>query len=95
MLVSKSVIHPTALTIDFAMENTIYWADHSLNTIEMIKPDGSGRTIVLRGDSVDRPSSLDVFESTLYWISTGINNSSMSKSLQKVFSSINLIFTTN
>jgi len=71
VLVSKSVIHPTALTIDFAMENTIYWADHSLNTIEMIKPDGSGRTIVLRGDSVDRPSSLDVFESTLYWISTG------------------------
>lgn len=65
------LVHPTALTIDFAMENTIYWADHSLSTIEMMKRDGSGRAVVVRGDTVDRPSSIDVFESTLYWISTG------------------------
>merc|ERR1712071_457694 len=71
VLVSKSLIHPTALTIDFAMDNTIFWVDHSLATIEMMKADGSGRTTVLRGDSVGRPTSLDVFESTLYWVSTG------------------------
>lgn len=53
------------------MDNTIFWADHTLSTIEMMKRDGTGRTTVLRGDNIDRPSSLDVFESTLYWISTG------------------------
>ena len=36
-----------------------------------MKRDGTGRATVLRGDNIDRPSSLDVFESTLYWISTG------------------------
>lgn len=68
---SEKLAHPTALTIDFGMDNTVYWADHSLSTIEMMKRDGSGRATILRGDSVDRPSALDVFESTLYWISTG------------------------
>lgn len=71
ILIVDGLIHPTALTIDFTMENTIFWADHSLNSIEMMKADGSGRTIVMRGDTVDHPSSLDVFESSLYWISTG------------------------
>lgn len=71
VLVQTRMAHPTGLTIDFAMDNTLYWVDHTLNTIEMVKHDGSGRTVVLRGDAVDRPSSLDVFESTLYWVSTG------------------------
>ena len=70
-LVVDALIHPTGLTIDFAMDSTIYWVDHSLNTIEMIKRDGSGRTTVIRGEGLDRPTSLDVFESTLYWVSTG------------------------
>lgn len=85
MLVSKSVIHPTALTIDFAMDNTVYWADHSLNTIEMIKSDGSGRTTVLRGDSVDRPTSLDVFESTLYWVSAGKGINFIIRTFERIF----------
>lgn len=71
VLVSEKLAHPTALTIDFGMDNTIFWADHTLSTIEMMKRDGTGRTMVLRGDTIDRPSALDVFESTLYWISTG------------------------
>lgn len=71
VLVSERLAHPTAVTVDFSMDNTIFWADHTLSTIEMMKRDGTGRTVVLRGDTVDRPSSLDVFESTLFWMSTG------------------------
>jgi hypothetical protein len=63
--------HPTAITIDFSMDNTIFWADHTLSTKEMMKRDGTGRTTGPRGDNINRPSSLDVFESTPYWISTG------------------------
>ena len=70
ILIVDGLIHPAALTIDFAMDNTIYWADHSLSSIEMMKADGSGRKTVVRGNTVDRPSSLDVFESSLYWISS-------------------------
>ena len=66
VLIAENLLHPTAMTIDFTMDNTIYWADHSLSTIEMMKRDGPGRITFLRG-----PSSIDVFESTLYWISTG------------------------
>ena len=67
----ERLVHPTGLTIDFAMDNAIYWADHSLSTIEVMKRDGTGHSVVIRGDTVDRPSSIDVFESTLYWVSTG------------------------
>lgn len=39
-----------------------------MNTIESIKYDGTNRKVILRGDKLKHPISLDVFESNLYWI---------------------------
>ncbi|EFX68482.1 hypothetical protein DAPPUDRAFT_260043 [Daphnia pulex] len=44
---------------------------HAQHERDMRKRDGTGRTTGPRGDNINRPSSLDVFESTPYWISTG------------------------
>ncbi|VVD04124.1 unnamed protein product [Leptidea sinapis] len=67
-VVTENVRHPTGLAIDYAMDHMIYWADTKLNTIEMMKHDGSGRKVVVRGDFLKHPISLDVFESSLYWV---------------------------
>lgn len=67
-LVTENVRHPTGLAIDMAMDHTIYWVDTKLNTIEMMRPDGSQRRTVLKGDMLKHPVSLDVFESSLFWV---------------------------
>lgn len=46
----------------------MYWVDTKLNTIEVMKPDGSQRRTILKGEALRHPISLDVFESTLYWV---------------------------
>ncbi|XP_015126789.1 low-density lipoprotein receptor-related protein 2 [Diachasma alloeum] len=66
-LVSRQLGRPSALTIDYSMYHTVYWADSKLNVIESISPDGSNRKVVIKGDSVKHPISLDVFENNLYW----------------------------
>lgn len=67
-LVSDRIGQPIALTIDYSMQHVLYWADSKLNTIESIEQDGSNRKIILKGDSLKHPISLDVFENSLYWI---------------------------
>lgn len=67
-LITENVRHPTGLAIDLAMDHTIYWADTKLNTIEMMRHDGTNRKVVLKGDFLKHPLSLDVFESSLYWV---------------------------
>ncbi|XP_045450693.1 low-density lipoprotein receptor-related protein 2 [Melitaea cinxia] len=67
-LITENVRHPTGLAIDLAMDHTIYWADTKLNTIEMMKHDGTNRKVILKGDFLKHPLSLDVFESSLYWV---------------------------
>lgn len=67
-LITEAVRHPTGLTIDYAMDHMIYWADTKLNTIEMMKQDGTNRKVVLKGEFLKHPISLDVFESSLYWV---------------------------
>ncbi|CAK1544808.1 unnamed protein product [Leptosia nina] len=67
-IVTENVRHPTGLAIDYAMDHTIYWADTKLNTIEMMRPDGTNRKVVLKGEFLKHPLSLDVFESSLYWV---------------------------
>lgn len=67
LLVTERLGKPSALTIDYSMDHTIYWADSKLNTIESIGHDGSNRKIVLRGENLQHPVALDVFENNLYW----------------------------
>ena len=66
-LVTDRLGRPSALAIDYSMGHTVYWADSKLNTIESIEVDGSNRKIVLRGENLQHPISLDVFENNLYW----------------------------
>ncbi|XP_012271678.1 low-density lipoprotein receptor-related protein 2 [Orussus abietinus] len=67
-LVGDKIASPRALTIDYAMDHTIYWADEKLNTIESIRPDGTNRRIVMSKENAKHPGFLDVFESSLYWV---------------------------
>ncbi|CAH0730104.1 unnamed protein product, partial [Brenthis ino] len=67
-IITENVRHPTGLAIDHAMDHNIYWADTKLNTIEMMKQDGTNRKVILKGDFLKHPLSLDVFESSLYWV---------------------------
>lgn len=61
-LVTENVRHPTGLAVDHAMDHAIYWADTKLNTIEMMRRDGSHRKLIIQGDLLKHPLSLDVFE---------------------------------
>nr|XP_049706722.1 low-density lipoprotein receptor-related protein 2 isoform X3 [Helicoverpa armigera] len=67
-IVTENIRHPTGLAIDHLMDHAIYWADTKLNTIEMMRHDGSNRKVILKGDLLKHPLSLDVFESSLYWV---------------------------
>ncbi|RVE42212.1 hypothetical protein evm_013132 [Chilo suppressalis] len=67
-LVTENIRHPAGLAIDMGMDHSIYWADTKLNTIEMMKFDGTNRKVVVQGEALRHPLSLDVFESSLYWV---------------------------
>lgn len=67
-IVTEAVGHPTGLSVDFGMNNKLYWADTKLNTIESMNFDGSGRHVVIRGEYLKHPISLDVFESSVFWV---------------------------
>ncbi|CAC5408349.1 LRP2 [Mytilus coruscus] len=67
-LISTRISHPTGLTIDDSMGDRIYWCDAKENIIESMRPDGTDRVLVV-GRGIFNPTSLDVFESNLYWAS--------------------------
>lgn len=67
-LVTENIRHPTGLSIDYAMDHTLYWVDTKLNTIESMRFDGSQRRAILKGEVLKHPISLDVFESSIYWV---------------------------
>ncbi|XP_052813290.1 low-density lipoprotein receptor-related protein 2-like isoform X2 [Mya arenaria] len=67
VLVTKRLVRPSALTIDYLMYDRVYWADYKLGVIESIKHDGTDRVMLIK--NVHTPVSLDVFESKIYWIS--------------------------
>lgn len=68
-LIVDGIRHPAGVIVDYDQEHRIYWVDTKLNTIESIKPDGTMRKVVIRGEQLKHPISLDVFESSLYWVS--------------------------
>lgn len=49
ILVNTRLHHPTGLTIDTAMDHSLYWVDTKLNVIESIKYDQKHRVVVIRG----------------------------------------------
>ena len=67
-LVTENIRHPTGLSVDFGMDHSLYWVDTKLNTIESMRSDGTNRKMILKGDKLKHPISLDVFESSIYWI---------------------------
>jgi len=73
LLVSERIATPSALTIDYAMDHTLYWSDSKLDTIEAINLAGTNRRVILKGRPLRKPIGLDVFENNLYWttIQTG------------------------
>merc|ERR1712218_285511 len=70
-IVSEKIERPEGLAIDFSMGHTVYWVDSKLNTIESMTEDGERRHIVARGTHLNRPISIDVFESKMFWASEG------------------------
>lgn len=66
-LITDTIRHPAGLTIDYAQDHQIYWVDTKLNTIETMRPDGTLRNTILKGENLRHPIALDVFESNLYW----------------------------
>lgn len=66
-LITDAIRHPAGLTIDYAQDHQIYWVDTKLNTIETMRPDGTLRNTILKGENLRHPISLDVFESNVYW----------------------------
>lgn len=67
-LTTDAIRHPAGLTIDYGQDHQIYWVDSKLNTIETMRPDGTLRKVVAKGDQLRHPVSLDVFESMVYWV---------------------------
>ncbi|XP_041779439.1 low-density lipoprotein receptor-related protein 2 [Anopheles merus] len=67
-IITEAIRHPAGLTVDYSQDHAVYWVDTKLNTIEVMKPDGTMRRTVLKGDLLKHPVSLDVFESSLYWV---------------------------
>lgn len=74
VIVSEKIERPEGLAVDFSMGHTIYWADSKLNTLNSMTEDGERRFVVARGTHLNRPISIDVFESMMFWASAGLGD---------------------
>uniref|UniRef100_X1Z8P5 EGF-like domain-containing protein n=2 Tax=Capitella teleta TaxID=283909 RepID=X1Z8P5_CAPTE len=68
VLVNTHLGRPTGLTIDYWMNDRVFWSDSKENIIESMKPDGSDRIIVARS-GLDSPFSMDVLGNNMFWVS--------------------------
>jgi len=67
-LITTNIRYPTGLSIDYNNAHRVYFVDTKLSKIESMKPNGQDRTVILQGDNLRHPISLDVFESSFYWV---------------------------
>lgn len=67
LVVGDKLETPTGIAIDYAGNHRIYFSDPKANSIESVNPDGSDRTLVLKGE-LFHPISLDLFEDQVYWV---------------------------
>ena len=70
ILHSTNLQTPYALAIDYESQ-TLYWADYSLNKLEMSEVNGSNRRLL--NSNLRDPFSMVFFEGTLYWTDWGYN----------------------
>ncbi|XP_013407657.1 low-density lipoprotein receptor-related protein 2-like [Lingula anatina] len=68
ILINQRLGNPTGITIDYTMNNRVYWCDSKENKIESMNADGTGRVVVV-SVGLNHPFSMDVFESSIYWVS--------------------------
>lgn len=76
VLVNTRLDSPTGLSIDYFMDNRIYWSDPRTSVIEVIKPDGTDR-VKLDHVAMNHPFKIDAFENHIYWLTR--DNGSVSK----------------
>jgi len=79
-LVTTNIGRPESIVIDFEMRHTIYWADSKLNTIQIMDENGQSRATIVSGGVggnplLNRPISVDVFESNMFWVNRESINS--------------------
>ena len=65
-LVNTSISWPNGLAMDFPGKR-LYWVDAMNRTVETIKLDGTGRTVVKQLPEKAHPWSIDVFEEMMMW----------------------------
>ncbi|KAL3854509.1 hypothetical protein ACJMK2_013774 [Sinanodonta woodiana] len=68
VLVSTRLGHPAGLTIDYWMNDRVFWCDSKENLLESMSWDGSDRVLVT-SSGIYNPVGIDVFESLIYWVS--------------------------
>ena len=67
-LVVSRLGKPSALAVDHAMDHTLYWADIKLNTIESIQKDGSNRKVIISGEHLRHPVSINQNLQNLFYV---------------------------
>ncbi|XP_071943214.1 low-density lipoprotein receptor-related protein 2-like [Antedon mediterranea] len=78
------IVEPTGLAIDFANDGTVYWCDIKENTIESMAYDGSNRMLLASGSNLRNPFQLDVFESSIYYVTGEVGASGNIMKLDKL-----------
>ncbi len=68
IVVNTNLASPTGLTIDFHMNNRLFWCDQKYNFIESIKYDGTDRVRIEHAGLLN-PFRIDIFENHVYWLS--------------------------
>lgn len=65
VLVDADLSWPGGITVD-PVSKRVFWVNAGFGTIETVKPDGTGRSVVM-GNSWQHPFFLAVFENDVYW----------------------------
>lgn len=69
IIVSEKLGYPSSVAVDYeSVDHRLYWTDSKANLIESSKQDGSDRVVVIRGDHLQHPISIDLFEDQIYWL---------------------------
>lgn len=73
ILVDTGLDSPDSITIDYFMDNRVFWSDHKRNLIESVRFDGSDRTRMTHV-ALRNPFKIDIFENNLYWLARDLGN---------------------
>ncbi|XP_033107798.1 low-density lipoprotein receptor-related protein 2-like isoform X2 [Anneissia japonica] len=88
-LVTRDLIEPTGLTIDFANYQTVYFADRKENLIFSMNFDGSNARAIKGGDLLN-PYQMDVFGIYFYWSTSSFKEAGQILNSDKLRSDISM-----